>query len=158
MRLEGMGGLRYSAADADLSDVDLRSRVVRIIAKGRREMILPIGMKAARDIDRYVRARAAHPHAAGPWLWLTRINSGTFSLDWQIGRIAYDASFGRSRCIRSPLLHARLIGGSREQDTASTAATRARAGPPVHPAEGYAARIRAALRQSELGQPEVARD
>jgi site-specific recombinase XerD len=70
MRLEGMGGLRYSAEDADLSDVDLRSRVVRIIAKGRREMVLPIGTKAARDIDRYIRARAAHPHAADPWLWL----------------------------------------------------------------------------------------
>ena len=70
MRLEGMGGLRYNAEDADLSDVDLRSRVVRIIAKGRREMVLPIGTKAARDIDRYIRARAAHPHAADPWLWL----------------------------------------------------------------------------------------
>jgi site-specific recombinase XerC len=70
MRLQGMGGLRYSAEDADLSDVDLRSRVVRIIAKGRREMVLPIGTKAARDIDRYIRARAAHPRAADPWLWL----------------------------------------------------------------------------------------
>jgi site-specific recombinase XerC len=70
MRLEGMGGLRYSAEDADSSDVDLRSRVVRIIAKGRREMVLPIGTKAARDIDRYIRARAGHPHAADPWLWL----------------------------------------------------------------------------------------
>ena len=70
MRLEGMGGLRYNAEDADLSDLDLRSRVVRITAKGRREMVLPIGTKAARDIDRYIRARAAHPHAADPWLWL----------------------------------------------------------------------------------------
>lgn len=70
MRLEGMGGLRYSTEDADLSDVDLRSRVVRVIAKGRREMVLPIGTKAARDIDRYIRARAAHPHAIDPWLWL----------------------------------------------------------------------------------------
>jgi site-specific recombinase XerD len=70
MRLEGMGGLRYNSEDADLSDVDLRSRVVRIIAKGRREMVLPIGTKAARDIDRYIRARAAHPHTADPWLWL----------------------------------------------------------------------------------------
>jgi len=70
MRLEGMGGLRYSADNPDLSDVDLRSRVVRIIAKGRREMVLPIGAKTARDVDRYIRARAAHPHAADPWLWL----------------------------------------------------------------------------------------
>ena len=33
-------------------------------------MVLPIGKKAARDIDRYLRVRAAHPHADDPWLWL----------------------------------------------------------------------------------------
>jgi site-specific recombinase XerD len=70
MRLEGMGGLRYNADSADLSDVDLRSNLVRITAKGRREMVLPIGKKAARDIDRYIRLRAAHPRAELPWLWL----------------------------------------------------------------------------------------
>ena len=62
MRLEGMGGLRYNAGDPDRSDVDLLSRVVRIIAKGRREMVLPIGTKAARDIDQYIRARVAPAH------------------------------------------------------------------------------------------------
>ncbi|MGP0022212.1 MAG: tyrosine-type recombinase/integrase [Streptosporangiaceae bacterium] len=70
MRLEGMAGLRYSADDPEGSDVDLRSRVVRITAKGRRELVLPIGIKAARDIDRYVRVRAGHPRAADAWLWL----------------------------------------------------------------------------------------
>jgi site-specific recombinase XerC len=70
MRLEGMAGLRYNADDPELSDVDLRSRVVRIIAKGRRELVLPIGTKAARDIDRYVRVRAGHPRSADAWLWL----------------------------------------------------------------------------------------
>jgi site-specific recombinase XerC len=45
MRLEGMGGLRYSADDPDRSDADLRSRVVRMVAKGRHEMVLPIGTK-----------------------------------------------------------------------------------------------------------------
>jgi|SRR5579875_1094081 len=70
MRLEGMGGLRYSADDPDASDVDLRSRVVRVTAKGRRELVLPIGAKTARDIDRYIRVRAAHSHAADKWLWL----------------------------------------------------------------------------------------
>jgi site-specific recombinase XerC len=70
VRLEGMSGLRYSADDPDASDVDLRSRVVRVIAKGRRELVLPIGTKTARDIDRYIRVRAGHPHAADTWLWL----------------------------------------------------------------------------------------
>ena len=59
MRLEGIAGLHYSADDPELSDVDLRSRVVRITAKGLRELVLPIGAKAARDIDRYIRIRAA---------------------------------------------------------------------------------------------------
>jgi hypothetical protein len=59
-RLEGMAGLRYSADDPEASDVDLRSRVVRIMPKGRRELVLPIGVKAARDIDRYIRVRAGH--------------------------------------------------------------------------------------------------
>ena len=125
MRLEGMGGLRYSTDDPDSSDVDLRSRVVRIIAKGRREMVLPIGAKTARDVDRYIRARAAHSHAADPWLWLGKKGrltpSGiyqmikdrgsevglpelhphqlrhTFSHDWQVSRVASGASFGGSR-------------------------------------------------------------
>jgi len=70
MRLEGMTGLRYSAGDPEASDIDLRSRVVRITAKGWRELVLPIGTKAARDIDRHIRVRAGHPHAADAWLWL----------------------------------------------------------------------------------------
>jgi site-specific recombinase XerC len=70
MRLDGMGGLRYSAEDADLSDVDLRASVVRVTAKGRREMVSPIGKKTARDIDRYIRVRAAHTRADDAWLWL----------------------------------------------------------------------------------------
>ena len=34
------------------------------------EQVLPIGSKTARDIDRYIRVRAAHPRAADSWLWL----------------------------------------------------------------------------------------
>ena len=70
MRLEGMAGLRYDSSDPDLSDVDLHGNVVRIVAKGRREMVLPIGKKTARDIDRYLRTRAAHSRAEDSWLWL----------------------------------------------------------------------------------------
>jgi integrase len=70
MRLEGMGRLRYSSEDGDLSDVDLLANVVRVVAKGRREMVLPIGKKSARDVDRYLRLRAAHPRSDLPWLWL----------------------------------------------------------------------------------------
>ena len=42
-----MADLRYRPGDPESSDVDLRSRVVRITAKGRRELVLPIGAKSA---------------------------------------------------------------------------------------------------------------
>lgn len=32
--------------------------------------MLPIGAKSARDPDRYIRVRAAHPYASESWLWL----------------------------------------------------------------------------------------
>jgi site-specific recombinase XerC len=70
MRLEGMAGLRYNVDDPEGSDVDLRSRVVRITATGRRELVLPICTKVARDIDRHIRLRAGHPRGADAWLWL----------------------------------------------------------------------------------------
>src|SRR5260221_1140943 len=84
MRLEGMADLRYSSDDPELSDIDLRSRVVRIVAKVRREMVLPIGAKATRDIDRYVRGRAGHPRAADPWLWLGKKGGLTASGVYQM--------------------------------------------------------------------------
>ena len=121
MRLEGMAGLRYSARDPEASDVDLRSRVVRITAKGRRELVLPIGAKSARDIDRYIRVRVGHPRSADAWLWLGtkgRLTASgvhqmikdqgtavglpdlhphqprhTFSYDWQRCGVASDATF-----------------------------------------------------------------
>lgn len=59
MGLEGMAGLPCSSGDPEASDVGLRSPVVQIIAKGRRALVLPIGTKSARHIDRYIRVRAA---------------------------------------------------------------------------------------------------
>jgi len=37
--------------------------LVRITTKGRRELVPPIGAKTARDLDRYIRVRAAHAQA-----------------------------------------------------------------------------------------------
>jgi site-specific recombinase XerC len=98
MRLEGMAGLRYSAEDPELSDVDLRSRVVRITAKGRRELVLPIGAKTARDIDRYIRVRAAQTRAADPWLWLGKKGRLTASGIYQMIK-------DRGSAVRIPDIH-----------------------------------------------------
>ncbi len=86
-----MSGLRYSSDDPDDSDVDLKSRVARIIAKGGRELVLPIGAKTARNIDRYIRVPAAHPRAADPWLWLGKRRRLTASGIYQMVKDRGDA-------------------------------------------------------------------
>ena len=44
--------------------------------KGGRPRIVKISHEAARAVDRYLRARARHPQAWQPWLWLGAGNRG----------------------------------------------------------------------------------
>lgn len=65
MRRAECGGLK-------LADVDFDSEVAVVMGKGRRARACPFGRRTARALDRYLRARAKHPAAASPWLWLGR--------------------------------------------------------------------------------------
>ncbi len=65
-----IGGLRYNAKDEENSDVDLDRGLIRVLGKGRRERVLPIGAKAVKALDRYLRKRKQHPSASSPWLWV----------------------------------------------------------------------------------------
>lgn len=69
IRVDAMAGLRYSS-DPDQSDVMLSKKLLRIRKKGGDIAVVPIGKKAARDLDRYIRVRARHPDADSEWLWL----------------------------------------------------------------------------------------
>ncbi len=55
-----------------LTDLDLDQDVAIVMGKGRRQRACPFGTKTARALDRYLRARARHPYAAAPDLWLGR--------------------------------------------------------------------------------------
>ncbi|HUR07561.1 MAG TPA: tyrosine-type recombinase/integrase [Nonomuraea sp.] len=72
MRLSWLAGLRHSpnVSNKDAGDVWLDRRLLRIVRKEEDAHLVPIGPKTAAAIDRYLRARARHPHAASPWLWL----------------------------------------------------------------------------------------
>jgi site-specific recombinase XerD len=72
MLLLDTGARRDELAGLRLDDVDLELDVVLVLGKGRRERTLPFGRKAGEALDRYLRARARHKHAALPWLWLGR--------------------------------------------------------------------------------------
>ncbi|MGH9224453.1 MAG: tyrosine-type recombinase/integrase, partial [Acidimicrobiales bacterium] len=64
-------GLRLAELAAlKLDDVDFDYGVVHVVGKARRPRSAPFGSKAAQAIDRYIRARAKHPMAAQPWLWI----------------------------------------------------------------------------------------
>jgi len=71
-RLSEIAGLRYNLEDDENNDVDLDQGILRVLGKGRRERILPIGNKAVKALDRYLRKRGQHPQKAQPWLWLGR--------------------------------------------------------------------------------------
>ena len=70
------GGFRLSElADLQVADVDLPDRIVYVAGKasrrsGPRHRAVPLGVKAARALDRYLRERRRHPYAETPRLWL----------------------------------------------------------------------------------------
>ena len=53
-------GLRWDPSDDTNNDVDLDAKLLRVMGKGRRERIVPIGHRTVKAIDRYLRSRAKH--------------------------------------------------------------------------------------------------
>jgi site-specific recombinase XerD len=70
------GGLRLSElANLTVEDVDVRERLVFVEGKGSnrsgpRRRAVPLGVKAAQALDRYLRERRKHPYAETAPLWL----------------------------------------------------------------------------------------
>jgi len=61
---------RTELAKLTLDDVDLTQQLLRVTGKGGHESWVPFGSKSARDLDRYLRVRLAHPFAETRTLWL----------------------------------------------------------------------------------------
>ncbi len=61
---------RAEMAGLKVEDVELRERLAYVIGKGSRPRAVPFGARTALALDRYIRARAKHRHAASPVLWL----------------------------------------------------------------------------------------
>jgi site-specific recombinase XerD len=56
----------------ELDDVDLEAGILRVTGKNRRTRFVSIGATTADAIDRYLRLRRQHRHAARPALWLAQ--------------------------------------------------------------------------------------
>lgn len=64
VRLGEMAGIALEDVDLDTHDV------IHVMGKGSRGRAVPFGAKAGTALDRYLRERRRHPHAALPNLWL----------------------------------------------------------------------------------------
>src|SRR5262249_25157605 len=56
-RRDEIASLRWRPGDPARNDVDLDQGVVRVLGKGSRERLLPLGAKTIKALDRYLRAR-----------------------------------------------------------------------------------------------------
>ena len=64
------GMRRAECAGLKVPDIDFDHDAAVVMGKGRRSRAVPFGRKTAHALDRYVRLRARHPHAASEGLWL----------------------------------------------------------------------------------------
>lgn len=79
LRLMSSAGLRLAEnAGLALPDVELEPRLVQVLGKGGKVRVARFDPKAATAVDRYLRVRARHKHAASSALWLGR-SSGRFT-------------------------------------------------------------------------------
>jgi len=128
-RLAEVAGLRYCLEADEANDVDLDQGVLRVMGKGRRERALAIGRKTVRALDRYIRARAGHPAAGEPWLWLGKKghlgDSGIFQVVKRRGRQAGIGELHPHQ-LRHTFAHQWLASGGAESDLMQLAGWRSR--------------------------------
>ena len=114
-----IGGLRYTPDDDATNDVDLDQGIIRVVGKGRRERVLPLGRKSVKALDRYLRVRARHPAASEPWLWLGHkgrfTDSGIHQIIRRRGRLAGLGDIHPHQ-LRHTFAHTWLASGGSEGD------------------------------------------
>ncbi len=113
-RLEELSQLR-------LDDLSLHHRELYVVGKGRKARVLPLGAKAVKDLDRYLRTRARHKHGDLPWLWLSSKGRLTSSgIAQMIKRRCKAAAISpiHPHQFRHTFSHLWLVGGGNEHDLA----------------------------------------
>jgi site-specific recombinase XerD len=129
MLLLDSGTRRAELVGLSVDDLDCEHDVARVIGKGRRERALPFGRKTAVALDRYLRIRSRHAHAASPWLWLGQKGpltaTGLAQMLWRRGRQAGIEGL-HAHQLRHTFAHAWLAQGGLETDLMRIAGWRSR--------------------------------
>lgn len=120
MRLSELAGIRYTPSDPETNDVDLETGTLRVMGKGRRERIVPMGRKTTVVLNRYILARAKHHDADLPALWLGKRGTLTFSgIGQMVRERGVEAGLGdhvHPHQLRHSFAHAAMADGMQETD------------------------------------------
>jgi site-specific recombinase XerD len=112
-----------------LSDVDLETRTITVLGKGRRPRTVGLGVKALQAVDRYLRARRSHPEARSEAVWLGLRGPMTGSgVRQMLERRGAEAKIPglHPHQLRHQFAHAWLAGGGEEGDLMRLAGWRSR--------------------------------
>lgn len=125
-----ISNLRYDPSDDTANDVDLDQGLIRVLGKGRRERIVPIGNKTIRALDRYLRVRGKHPENSQPWLWVglkgRLTDSGIAQAIRERGIAAGLGDKVHPHQLRHTYAHQMLAAGMQETDLMRVAGWRSR--------------------------------
>lgn len=120
---------RAELGNLTLDDVDLEQQTLTVMGKGKRARVVPYGRKAARDLDRYLRARVQHRDTRSPMLWLGKAGPMTPDGVYQVVRdTAIKAGLGRvwTHLFRHTFAHQWLAQDGTEGDLMRLAGWRSR--------------------------------
>jgi site-specific recombinase XerD len=124
------GARRAEVLGLAVADVDLDAGRLIVTGKGSRTRVVAIGAQTARALDRYLRARAKHPSAGLPNLWLGRKGplreTGMAELVRDRGRQAGIPGRLHPHLFRHAYAHHVLAAGMSESDLMAIAGWRTR--------------------------------
>ena len=137
-----------------VDDLDDEQAVAHVLGKGRRGRAVPYGLKTADALRRYRRARASHPLAASPALWIGKKGALTDSgLRQVLERRALEAGVTgvHPHRFRHTYAHTWLAAGGQEHDLMRLAGWRSPQMVGRYAASAGAERARDNYRKAALG-------